>query len=100
MARTDTIEENGDSRGGGSDSTQLALRALVWTLSEPDRAMRLLSVTGLDPHDLRARAGSPDVLAAALAFLENHEPDLIACAAAIDTTPQALVRAHADLEAM
>ncbi len=89
MARADTNE----------DATALGLRALVWTLVEPDRAMRLLSVTGLDPRDLRARAGEPQVLAAALAFLEAHEPDLIACAAALDVAPDALVRAHRELEA-
>lgn len=80
------------------DVTALALRALVWTLAEPDRAMRLLSVTGLDPADLRARAGDPAVLAAALAFLEAHEPDLVACAGELGVAPAALVRAHEALE--
>lgn len=80
------------------DAGALALRALVWTLSEPERAMRLLDVTGLDPRDLRARAGDPAVLSATLGFLENHEPDLIACATELDVTPAALVAARATLE--
>jgi hypothetical protein len=80
------------------DATALALRALVWTLAEPDRAMRLLSVTGLDPDDLRARASDPAVLAAALSFLEAHEPDLVACAEDLGVAPAALVRAHETLE--
>lgn len=80
------------------DAEALALRALVWTLVEPERAMRLLSVTGLAPADLRSRAGDPAVLAAALGFLEQHEPDLIACAAALEVKPEALVRACATLE--
>jgi hypothetical protein len=42
-------------RDSNEDAEALALRALVWTLGEPDRAMRLLSVTGLEPHDLRAQ---------------------------------------------
>jgi hypothetical protein len=88
---------SGDSNGEPADA--LALRALVWTLSEPDRATRLISLTGLDPDDLRARIGDPAVLAASLQFLEAHEPDLIACADAIDTTPEALVRARHQLEA-
>jgi hypothetical protein len=90
MPRADTNE----------DACALALRALVWTLGEPDRASRLLSVTGLTPADLRARADEPAVLAAALAFLEAHEPDLVACAAALHTTPASLVRAHAALESV
>lgn len=77
----------------------LALSALVWTLGEPARAERLLSLTGLTADDLRARAGSPALLAATLGFLESHEPDLIACADAIDATPMALVDARRKLEA-
>ena len=81
------------------DAEALALQALVWTLTEPDRAMRLLSVTGLEPHDLRARASDPSVLSAALGFLENHEPDLIACAESLGVKPEALVRARMELDA-
>jgi hypothetical protein len=86
-------------RDSNEDAEALALRALVWTLGEPDRAMRLLSVTGLEPHDLRARASDPTVLSAALGFLENHEPDLIACAGSLGVKPEALVRARMELEA-
>jgi len=85
-------------RDSNEDAEALALRALVWTLAEPDRAMRLLSVTGLEPDDLRARAGDPVVLSAALGFLENHEPDLIACADSLGVKPEALVRARATLD--
>jgi hypothetical protein len=75
-----------------NDPAQLALRALVWTLGEPDRA------TGLTPTDLRARADDPAVLAATLAFLEAHEPDLIACAEALEVRPEDLASAHRALE--
>ncbi|PAX07582.1 DUF3572 domain-containing protein [Sphingomonas lenta] len=80
------------------DATALGLKALVWTLSEPDRAQRLLDVTGLDPADLRARAGEPAVLSAVLGFLEAHQPDLLACAEELEVKPEALVRAHEELE--
>jgi len=81
-----------------SDATGLALRALVWTLAEPDRAQRLLDTTGLMPDDLRARAGEPSVLAAVLGFLENYEPDLIACADGLGVRPEAIVAAHHALD--
>lgn len=81
-----------------ADPAQLALRALVWALVEPERAMRLLDVTGLQPADLRSRAGDPAVLSATLGFLEAHEPDLVACADALGVTPGALVAAHTALE--
>ena len=71
---------------------------MVWTLDEADRARRLLDVTGLDPADLRERAGEPAVLAAILGFLEAHQPDLLACAAELEVRPEALVAAHAELE--
>jgi hypothetical protein len=76
----------------------LALAALGWTVADPARARRLIDITGLAPADLRARAGEPVVLAAVLAFLESHEPDLIACADAIDSDPGALVAAQRVLE--
>lgn len=76
----------------------LALSALVWILQEQDRAERLLALTGLAPDDLRARAGEPQVLGAVLAFLEGYEPDLIACAEAIDVKPADIVSARAQLD--
>ena len=81
------------------DADALALRALVWTLAEPNRAQRLIDTTGLSPDDLRARIGEPAVLAAALAFLEAHEPDLVACAGELGVEPATLVTARAALEA-
>ena len=81
------------------DALALGLRALVWTLVVPARALRLLDVTGLDPHDLRARVGDPVVIAATLDFLAAHEPDLVECAADLGVPPTALVAARARLGA-
>ncbi|OQW77290.1 MAG: hypothetical protein BVN33_03435 [Proteobacteria bacterium ST_bin13] len=80
------------------DAAVLALGALGWALAVPDRAERLLALTGLDPQRLRASAGDPATQAAILGFLEGHEPDLIACATALATTPAALVQARQVLE--
>jgi hypothetical protein len=82
-----------------ADAATLALSALAWTLGEPRRAERLLALTGLDADELRARAAEPALLAALLGFLEQHEPDLMACADALDVPPEALIRAHRELEA-
>ncbi|MEQ1399763.1 DUF3572 family protein, partial [Salmonella enterica] len=75
------------ARETNPEPAELALRALVWTLGEPDRALRLLDVTGMTPADLRTRAGEPAVLSAVLGFLESYEPDLIACADGIGERP-------------
>ena len=96
--------------GAETNAEALALQALVWTLGEESRARRLLDLTGLDPGlfkhlidlidpaELRARAGEAMLLAATLSFLESYEPDLVACAAALDISPEQLVAARATLE--
>jgi len=85
-------------RESETNPENLALAALGWVVGEAARAQRLLALTGLAPGELRARAGEPLLLAATIAFLEAHEPDLVACAAALDVTPTALVEARRALE--
>lgn len=70
---------------------------LGWVLQDPERAERYLSLTGLDPDSLRAGLGDPTVLASALEFLINHEPDLLRAAEALAVIPEELVAAHKDL---
>lgn len=79
-------------------ATALALAALGWTVSDATRAHRLLDVTGLTPSDLRARAADRSVLSAVLGFLESYEPDLLACAEALDIPPAQFVAARTALE--
>jgi hypothetical protein len=86
------------TRTNPPDPEALALSALGWTLTDQGRAQRLLALTGLGPEDLRDRLGEPSVLAAVLGFLEAHEPDLLACAEAIGTSPSDLVAARRSLE--
>jgi hypothetical protein len=76
----------------------LALNALAWTVAEPNRAERLLALTGLTAGELRSSADRPATLAAVLGFLEGHEPDLVACAEAIGVTPADLVTARRSFE--
>lgn len=81
-----------------TNAEALALQALVWTLVDESRARRLLDLTGLDPSELRSRAGEAATLAATLSFLESYEPDLVACAEALDISPEQLIAARATLE--
>ncbi len=77
-----------------ADETEiLALQALGWVLQDEDRARRLLALTGLDPRGLRSGLEDPAMLGALLAFLANHEPDLVACAEAIGVSPTRLAAA-------
>ena len=84
-----------------NDAEALALAALAATLTDERRARRFLDLTGLEVEELRSRAVSGDrtLLAVTLAFLESHEPDLVAVAEAIGSTPATLVAARAELEA-
>ena len=81
-----------------NDPEALALAALGWTLADDIRARRLLALTGLTPEGLRGRLGEPATLAAILRFLEAHEPDLVACAAALGVSPADLVEARRRLD--
>ena len=87
-----------DTNDPASPADIVALQALAWTLGEPERARRLIDLTGLDPDALRARAGEPAVLVAVLGFLEANEADLIACADDLGIRPEALVRVRSQLE--
>ena len=81
-----------------NDAEALALAALAATLTDERRAQRFLDLTGLDADELRARAGERSLLAATLAFLEAHEPDLMEVAKLLNIKPESLVAARAELE--
>ena len=84
-----------------NDAEAIALGAMAATLSDERRAQRFLDLTGLDVGELRERAlaGDRGLLGATIAFLESHDPDLIAVADAIGATPAQLVAARRALEA-
>ncbi len=77
-----------------TDPQALALAALGWILGQPDRAERLLALTGLTPDALRQGLGDPavaqEILGAVVEFLCAHEPDLVAAADALGIEPQQL----------
>lgn len=83
-----------DTAPNAQEAATLALMALGWTLSDDDRAGRLLALTGMDADMLRTRVGDPTTLGAVLAFLSDHEPDLLACADALDVRPDTLIAAR------
>lgn len=83
-----------------NNAEALALAAMAATLSDERRALRFLDLTGLDAIELRARAvaGDRSLLGATIAFLESYEPDLVAVAEAIGSSPAKLVAAREVLE--
>ncbi len=81
-----------------NDCQALALNVLAETLIDERRALRFLELTGLSPEGIRERAADPVLLAACIAFLEAHEPDLISVAAALDLDPAAITALRPELE--
>jgi hypothetical protein len=94
------LETNGNIRGATpADPSALALDALAWILTDGKRAERMLDLTGLTPDRLREAITSRSLQSAILRFLESYEPDLVACAEALDVRPEALVSARRELDA-
>lgn len=91
-------DTNAKGSNRADDPHILALAALGWVLSDERRRDRLLALTGLSAEDLRARIEDPALLGAVLGFLEAHEVDLVACADALGSTPEALVAARGSLD--
>lgn len=79
------------------EASDLALRALVWILSDDRRAERLLSLTGLTPDALRGGLDDAVTQLAVLDFLAAHETDLIGAADAAGVSPERLAAAHTEL---
>ena len=86
------------SRATTNDPTALGLRALATTLAHQRLAERFLSLSGIEPPELRQKASHSQVLAALLRFLEAHEPDLVAIADELAVKPAELVAARRELE--
>ena len=81
-----------------NDPVTIGLAALAATLGDERRAQRFLALTGIGTDELRSKASDPALLAALIAFLEAHEPDLVAVAEAIGVDPASLSEARRQLE--
>jgi len=81
-----------------NDPQALALTALAAMLTDERRAQRFLDLTGIGTEDLRRKADKPALLSATIAFLEAHEPDLLAVSEQIGVKPEMLVAARRALD--
>ena len=81
-----------------NDPYALALAALAATVSDERRGQRFLALTGIETDELRRRADDAALLASLIAFLEAHEPDLLAVCEEVGVKPEALVEARRQIE--
>ncbi len=85
---------NQSQTGSNHDAAAtLALQALAYIMSDDKLMERFVNLSGITADDLRDGLDTDPVLAAILAFLASHEPDLLACAAALGQSPEQLMNA-------
>jgi Protein of unknown function (DUF3572) len=72
----------------------LAVQALTYVGSDPERLGRFLSLSGIGPQSLRVAAGQPGFLAGVLEHVANDEALLIAFAADQGIAPEEVDRAR------
>jgi hypothetical protein len=77
-----------------ADPESVAIDVLGFLAADPQRLMRFLNLTGLEPETVRDAAGSPGFLAAVLEYVTADETLLVACAAAIGMEPERVAAAH------
>jgi uncharacterized protein DUF3572 len=77
----------------------VAAQALAFLAEAPARLHRFLLASGLEPGDLRARAGTPEVLLAVLEHLAGDESLLLVFAASRQVAPERVGQAIARLQA-
>lgn len=75
----------------------IGIKAITFLAGNEDDLLRFVGQSGLDPADLRARAGEPDVLAAVLEYLLSGDALLVAFCDAEGLKPADVHRAHHQL---
>jgi Protein of unknown function (DUF3572) len=76
----------------------IAAQALGFLAGEPQRFSRFLALTGVELEDMRASAGSPEILAAVLAHVTSDESLLLTFAAEAHIAPESIAPALAILQ--
>ncbi|HVB89717.1 MAG TPA: DUF3572 domain-containing protein [Beijerinckiaceae bacterium] len=72
----------------------VAVRALGFLASEPERIDRFLALSGLNPQNLRSAAAEPGFLAAVLDHVASDERLLLSFARSASLDPQAVALAR------
>lgn len=76
------------------EAETLAIRGLGFLARDADRLGRFLTLTGIGPSELRAKAGDPGLLAAVLEHLLSDETLLLVFATEDAVPPAAIAAAH------
>src|SRR4029077_1701041 len=85
---------NKASGGSREAAESLAVQALNYLATEPERLSRFLALSGLDPGSIRAAAAESGVLSGVAGYLGEHESLLVAFATEAGVTPAEVDRAR------
>ena len=77
-----------------TDPESVAIEALSFLAADPQRLLRFLNLTGLEPENVRDAARSPGFLAAVLEYVAADEALLVGCAQTMERSPEAIVAAQ------
>ena len=77
----------------------IAVQGLAFLAEEPARMRQFFLVTGLDPGEVRARSGTPELLSAVLEHLAGDESLLLVFAASRKVAAESIGQAIALLQA-
>lgn len=80
---------------GRADAEAIAIRALGFLVSEPERLGQFLSLTGLGPDTVRNAAQDPHFLESVLDHIAADESLLISLAEHLSMKPETIAQAHA-----
>ena len=85
------------SAGGRQKAEALAVQALSFIATDPERLGHFLAATGIGPGEIRAAAREPHFLAGVLDHIAGDEKLLLAFAADANAAPGDIPRARAAL---
>ena len=76
------------------EAQRIAIGALVHVANDETLLTRFVSVTGIDPGQMREAASEPGFLAGVLDFMLGHEPDVVAFATEFGVPPEDVAAAY------
>jgi hypothetical protein len=91
------LQTRADRKMTPADAEVLAVAALSFLATDPDRLGTFLGETGLDPDSIRSAAGTPGFLPAVLDYLMSREDVLISFAADQGIDPATIAAARRSL---
>jgi hypothetical protein len=73
-----------------AEAETFALKALAFLAQSPEALDRFVAISGIEPGDLRERAGDPEILAAVMDFILADDARVTELCEALETDPRLL----------